>query len=137
MKRVFQHYKGEIEDLKGLRIQGLLCLYHNEGSNEGVILIWLESIENKWFRIFIDNSYCGVDKYDTNHSESDLDDGIAFKNYDSRVNGLTIESAIVITDHHQNIELGFRLHNGSRFTLEGDKEGQCKLRFFNSSEFDQ
>lgn len=137
MKRIFQHYKGEIDYLKGLRIQSLLCLYHNGAGKEGVILLWLESIERKWYRIFIDNSYCGVDEYDKNDSESDLDDGVAFKNHDSRVNGLGIESAIVVDDHSQNTELTIRLDNGSFFLLNCDNEGLCKLRFFNSPEFDQ
>jgi hypothetical protein len=92
--RLFQDCKGEIIKLRGLKLQGLKCLYSRETNH--VILFWLEVDNTSWIRVFIDGIYCGVDSYEEDFSQQDADSDDDFLiNHDTRVNGLTIISAFV------------------------------------------
>ena len=96
MNRLFQHYEGEISKIQGKKVKSLTSLIDDESKSENVILLWLE-IENSWLRIFIDGTYCGVDEYESNESENDLDDGVSFQNYDEMIRDLEIKEAKVIS----------------------------------------
>lgn len=72
---VFQHYEGSIDQLKGKSISSFYSL---EDKNTGnVYLLWLETgPDNKWYRIFIDGWYCGVDEYGECMLQEDREDDV-------------------------------------------------------------
>jgi hypothetical protein len=93
--RLFQDCEGEIIKLRGLKLQGLNCLY-SKTTNQ-VILFWLK-VNNipLWIRVFIDGIYCGIDSYEEDASKEDADsDDDSLINHDNWVNGLTIISAFI------------------------------------------
>ena len=54
MKRLFQHYEGEIKEIEGLILKGLRSLIDDESIKENVILFWMQT-EKNWLRIFFTN----------------------------------------------------------------------------------
>jgi hypothetical protein len=43
-------------------------------SDDDIVLVWLKnSSEKYWYRVFIDGAYCGVDQYQFDMSDNDLD----------------------------------------------------------------
>lgn len=132
MKRVFQHYTGEVECLKGLKILGLSCLYHRRSGNRDAILFWMEAGDKKWYRIFIDGTYCGVDEYSFNNSGSDLDENLELRNHDSFVKGLRIKSAHVKSAFLPVIKLTISFDNESVLIFDCNSEEKCSLQFINT-----
>lgn len=127
MNRLFQHYEGEIKVIEGLTLKGLKYLNDDESESKNVILFWL-STENKWLRIFIDGSYCGIDEYETDESDNDNDDEVTFVNEDKWVNNLTIESAKVESGILPLITLTIVFTNGTQLILNCDENENCALQ---------
>ncbi|MFT4662992.1 MAG: hypothetical protein ACI9AT_000825 [Ulvibacter sp.] len=126
MNRLFQHYEGEIKEIEGLTLNGLNYLIDNDSHKENVFLLWIET-ENKWLRIFIDGSYCGIDVYETNESESDMDDDVSFRNQDEWVKGLIIKKAKVESGNLPLITLTIDFTNGTQLILDCDENEDCSL----------
>ena len=127
MNRLFQHYEGEISKIQGKKVKSLTSLIDDESKSENVILLWLE-IENSWLRIFIDGTYCGVDEYESNESENDLDDGVSFQNYDEMIRDLEIKEAKVISGNLPLITLSIEFTDESLMILNCDEYENCKLK---------
>jgi len=127
MKRLFQHYEGVIQGLIGKRLKNLKCICDKTSKN--VILIWLES-DNSWFRIFIDGTYCGVEKYNIDESQNDaeVDDDLLIE-YKKEVDGLTINNAIVKSWILPEITLIIELSNSTKLILNCNKNEICVLDF--------
>lgn len=100
MQRIFQHYHGSIPELIGECFSSAKALIDSE--TQDVILLWLENSEEKyWLRIFIDGTYCGIDKYFEDCSEDDLDDDIYFKDISSFFINPRITNAEVVFSEGQ------------------------------------
>lgn len=127
MQRLFQHDHGEVNQLRGLKLKGLQCLFDDETPNDDVILFWLET-KTSWLRIFIDGTYCGIDQYAQDESERDDDDGVSFVKFDKVVSGTTILSALVESQDLPLIALTITLSNGTRLILDCDADGKSTLK---------
>ncbi|MCH2231785.1 MAG: hypothetical protein MK105_15735 [Crocinitomicaceae bacterium] len=125
MKRLFQHYEGEIQGLIGKELKNLKSL-HDKNDND-VILIWLES-GNSWFRVFIDGVYCGVDEYENDESIYDVeeDDDLLIE-HKKWVNGMTINKAKVESWVLPEIKLTLELSSDTKLILKCDKNEFCSL----------
>ncbi|MGB1039400.1 MAG: hypothetical protein ACPGVD_00840 [Flavobacteriales bacterium] len=127
MNRLFQHYEGEIKVIEGLTLKRLKYLNDDESESKNVILFWLET-ENKWLRIFIDGTYCGIDEYETDESDYDNDDEVTFVNEDKWVKNLTIKSAKVESGILPLITLTIVFTNGTQLLLNCDENENCTLK---------
>lgn len=128
MKRLFQHYEGEVKPLKSLNLSSLYCFY-DEVHTTHVVFIWLGINDNaSWLRIFIDDIYCGIDAYQKIEFE---DDDLLLTNYDDWVKGLTIQSADVTTPHPNEpfyIKLTIKLSNKKQLILKScSSDERCSL----------
>ena len=101
-------------------------LIDDDSEKENVILLWIET-ESNWLRIFIDGSYCGIDEYETNESENDLDDDVSFINQDNWIKGLTIKKAKVESGYLPLITLTIDFTNRIQLILKCDKNEDCSL----------
>ena len=131
MERIFQSSNGEINYLNGLLIKRLSCINEidSETGVSDTILLWLESTDSRWFRIFIDaGAYCGIDEFEFNDIESDLeDDGIVIENFDFAMEGLSISSAIVNSPKLPLIKLTINLNNGIKLVLDSNEDELCRF----------
>ena len=124
MNRIFQHYKGAVDQIIERTIKSVKYLI--DDSSNDVILIWMETDIN-WLRIFIDGSYCGIDTYETDESESDEDDDISFKHISNNIIGKTIKTAQVSSTQLPHITLTIALSNDTKLILDCDKNEYCSL----------
>lgn len=129
-KRIFQHYKGVIKELDGQKLSGLKAIIDEEDND--VILFWIGvNNDSGWYRIFIDGYYCGVDFYDEDLSDGDLDENIICTDYES-IKGDIILSAVVESpndsDKSERISLSLNLKSGKKLYLYYD-ECQDTCRF--------
>jgi hypothetical protein len=82
MRRIFQHYTGDVPELEGLKIGHAKTLVNED--DQSIIVLWLSNRSgNIWYRIFIDGSYCGIDEYKADASYQDLDEGVKIENISS------------------------------------------------------
>lgn len=126
MKRLFQHYEGEVKEIEGLSLKRLRLLIDDESEKENVILFWLQT-KNSWLRIFIDGCYCGIDEYETNESENDLDDDVSFRIEDNWIKDLVIKKAKVESKNLPLITLTIDFTNETQLILNCDKDEDCTL----------
>ncbi len=126
MKRLFQHYEGEIKEIEGLTLQRLRLLINDESEKEDVILFWVQTDKN-WLRIFIDGCYCGIDEYEADESDTDMDDGVSFRIQDDWVENLTIKKAWVVSGNLPLITLTIDLTDGTQLIYDCDKDEECSL----------
>ena len=80
-----------------------------------IIVLWAGSFEkNDWFRIFIDGYYCGVDRFDADQCNDDMDDFTSVKDLSLSFIDRVIVSACVEADKKKpnDLTLVFRLKNG-------------------------
>ncbi len=126
MKRLFQHYQGEIKELNGIRLKGLKCLFDNTSKEDDVILFWLET-ETNWLRIFIDGCYCGIDEYKLDESKNDLDDDVSFVSFDDNVKDTIIVRSKVESLDLPLITMTLGLSNDTNLILDCDLEEKCAL----------
>ncbi len=133
--RIFQDYEGDIKEVVGLQISGLKAIVDQVDYH--VILIWIGVNNNSsWYRIFIDGYYCGIDIYESDLSNEDLDDDILIVDY-TCINGETIENTSVEAGNEiygeSSIVLTIEFLSGKKLLLFCyDSDGECKLTFLPS-----
>jgi hypothetical protein len=94
MERIFQNYEGSVVGLAGVEFGGARAVV--DVSDGNVILIWLEdAIGGDWYRIFIDGTYCGIDRFPECEIEDDLDDGYTEADHSQWFEGRTVDRADV------------------------------------------
>lgn len=121
LERIFQHYEGSIEELSGLKISSFKTLIDHR-NDDAIVLMWIGTDdEAKWYRIFIDGSYCGVDYYKEDNSDEDIDDDLCFVDYEC-MNG-----EIIVSTH---VELGNRNYGLSSILLTIDFESSNRLHLY-------
>ena len=75
MKRIFQHYEGEIEALSGSHYSTVKAVVNS--FDNSVVVLWLhDKRKGFWYRLFIDGIYCGIDQLSGDNSLEDMDDDI-------------------------------------------------------------
>lgn len=130
MERIFQDDEGTVDGLAGAVIGEAWAVADVADGN--VILLWLEdSTSGAWLRIFIDGTYCGIDRYPGLEIEDDLDDGYIAVDYSSWFAALQLERAEVApsgtsADRHIVLTMAF----GRRATATLDcraADGRCDL----------
>ncbi len=134
MDRLFQNYEGAIESLNGISFSEAKA-FTNESDGD-VILIWLKnSSDDTWYRIFIDGAYCGVDKYQTNNSNEDLDEDIKVIDHTNWFQNKTVLSAVVSSTNIGNsrIILTLIFSNSICQLICKNEDGDCYLNLGESS----
>jgi len=127
VKRLFQHYSGEVNALAGLELKSLQ-LFVDSHNEEDIILMWVET-EMGWLRIFIDGAYCGIDIYETDRSIDDWDDGVTCISRNNLVCGKRIQKAIVTSAVLPEIQFSIYFEGGSFLHLKCDQNEICRLRW--------
>lgn len=130
MERIFQDQNGEIEELKGAQFSTVKAMVDDEDSS--VVLLWCyDIVSNFWYRIFIDGTYCGVDRYREDNSGNDDDDGVSWSKHSEWFAGKKLLSAQVRftgrTD--DDIILTLRCQNDEFKLICKFEVGQCHLEF--------
>ena len=75
MKRIFQHYEGDIEALSESHISTVKAVVNS--LDNSVVVLWLhDKHKGFWYRLFIDGVYCGIDQFPDDRSLEDIDDDI-------------------------------------------------------------
>lgn len=128
-QRIFQHNHGLIPELIGEYFSSAKALIDSE--TQDVILLWMEnSNKNYWFRIFIDGTYCGVDKYFEDCSDDDMDDDVYFKDISGFFNSKITNAEVIFSEDQSgsiNLILSF---NDNRMELKCIlNDGDCSLAY--------
>ena len=129
MDRIFQHYEGEIDTLKGARFTTVKSLV--DDANDVVLLGLNDEVSNCWYRIFIDGTYCGVDRYIEDASVEDDDDDVSWQDHSYWFVGMELSNAKVSLTGKEGDSIVLSMYFGeSEFKLickfEVDK---CRLEF--------
>ena len=135
MNRVFQHYNGTVEALIGAQFSTVKCITISEDSD--VILIWFhDQLSNNWFRIFIDDAYCGVDCYSKDLSSEDLDEEVECKDHSPWFIRKTVSEATVKTlSATQEIVLSIKFDFGEcRLICKIRDDAYCEFIYGNKLE---
>ncbi|MCM8856658.1 MAG: hypothetical protein LC541_20085 [Candidatus Thiodiazotropha sp.] len=130
MERIFQHYEGSIEALKDVTFSEAKA-FINKADND-VILIWLKNDKDKsWYRVFIDGAYCGVDLYQKESYEEDLDDHVKIIDYSSWFNKKKTLSVFVTLESNNgsHIVLTFKFSNSICQLICKSTDGDCILNY--------
>lgn len=128
MQRVFQHYEGEITELRGLRFSQVKAFVATEDND--IVLLWCKVESNNiWYRIFIDGVYCGVDKYFEDESINDLDECIYIDDHSQEFQAQKVLTADVInrSDKCGTIDLIITFEEGTLQLQCLWDVGICKL----------
>ncbi|GAB1269775.1 hypothetical protein NBRC116493_30280 [Aurantivibrio infirmus] len=130
MERVFQHYEGEIEELIGVQISNFKYLTNLDDSD--IVLLWFLDAESKsWYRLFVDGAYCGLDKYETDNSGEDIDDGVVLVDDSHWFKDKIIKQASVAHTKEPDRYIVLKLNFGASF-LElvcASEDGECSLKY--------
>ncbi len=132
MDRLFQHYEGEVRELVGVEFSWVNALVNEK--DRDVVLIWLrDQTQCCWYRIFIDGVYCGVDRYSSDNSREDMDEGIKSIDHSGWFAGKKVISATVDSNKEasgSHILLTLRFDDKSEMLLNCvSEDGCCKLQF--------
>lgn len=104
MKRLFQDDTGTISPFCGIEFSLAKTLENTEDAS--VILLWLkQKKKNIWYRIFLDGYYCGVDRFNRDLSDKDLDDWVLVVDRTKWFQGKPVRTASVQTDLKKSCEL--------------------------------
>ena len=75
MKRIFQHYEGDIEALSESHFSTVKAVVNS--FDNSVVVLWLhDKHKGFWYRLFIDGVYCGIDQFSADRYLEDIDDDI-------------------------------------------------------------
>lgn len=130
MDRVFQHYEGAVDTLTGASFSVFRSLEDKTGSD--VFLLWLFDSQGEiWYRVFIDGWYCGIDRYDADESDSDLDDGVILVDHSSWFrNAVVVRADVSIPDGLDGgIVLSLEFADRSCNLICQSQDGDCRLEF--------
>lgn len=128
--RIFQDYEGYVKKITGLKVSSLKAIIDQE--NDDIILIWI-GVNNdlSWYRIFIDGCYCGIDYYDKDLSNEDLDDDVICVNYNCINDEIIVKAKVEsgnVTFGDSSILLIIEFISGKKLLLYCyDFDGVCKL----------
>lgn len=127
-QRIFQDTHGTIEELQGKRIASLCSL--DDAQTGEVILLWLRTDpDGRWYRIFIDGRYCGIDLFDQAMMEEDVDEDVRVRDLSSEYLGKEIRLAKVSepSEPGRHIVLTFEFAAKTLELVCNSIEGDCVL----------
>lgn len=130
MDRLFQNYEGVIEALEGITLSTVISIV--EEASQDVVLLWLNTKDEfSWYRIFIDGAYCGIDRYETDESNVDLDEGYIIKDHSNWFSGKSISSASVelVSKPGKHIVLSLRLGKHESSLVCKSSDGECEFSY--------
>ena len=130
MDRIFQHYQGTIDAIKGAHFSCVKAL--EDSIDHDVILLWMrDDASQSWYRVFIDGAYCGIDQYQEDESEQDNDDDVIYTDHSAWFQGKVLESATVFFLNRPNEHLLLLLDFGQYECklLCRSENGACELQF--------
>ena len=128
MERVFQDDHGIVDALNGAVFSSVKKLIQE--SDGDVILIWFHCISSQcWYRVFIDGTYCGIDKHLEDNSQDDLDDNVSLVDISDLFIGKTIKKAEVKFNDLPGNYISFELATEETFfkLICEVQEGDCVI----------
>jgi hypothetical protein len=134
MHRVFQHYEGVVDELKGASFSSVKSLY--DKLEHDIVLVWArDETLNCWYRVFIDGVYCGVDRYQLDESSNDIDDEVDFVDHSAWFQGKKLEHAEVTSPNKSEGHIVLTMTFGSHQCrlICGSEDGECQLQFTDSA----
>ncbi|WP_415881535.1 hypothetical protein ACMXYX_06845 [Neptuniibacter sp. QD72_48] len=126
--RIFQDCSGSIDQLEGSVVSALYTL--DDANTGNIFLIWLQvAPSNKWYRIFIDGWYCGIDAYEECMVEDDKDDDVLVQNLTSEYENQSIVTVQVSDPRKPNyhIVLSIQFQTSSIELVCKAVDGDCVL----------
>ncbi len=130
MKRIFQHYEGEIKDLSGSHFSTVKAVVNS--LDNSVVVLWLyDKHKGVWYRLFIDGVYCGIDQFLNDKSLEDIDDDIIIINHsawfqDKKLLEAEVFSGIGISS---SMIVSLKFAKSECQLIYQSKYNKCKLKF--------
>lgn len=134
MDRIFQHYQGAIDELKGASFSCVKSACDNADGD--VVLLWArDETLQCWYRIFIDGANCGVDRYEIGQSQDDFDEEVLCVDHSAWFQGKTMGSANVScpTKPDEHIVLSMKFGEHECRLVCTSEDGGCHLQLCGSA----
>jgi hypothetical protein len=131
-QRLFQHYKGKIVDFNQLEFSTVKAVV--DSADTHVLTVWLQNRYNDcWYRLFIDGAYCGVDRFLSDLSSEDLDEGAKIIDYSEWFQGKRILKAHVFTTDNvpYDIILSLKFEKSECQLFYHSRQNECRFKFIN------
>lgn len=134
MEVIFQDDEGLIESIVGAEFATAKVIVDLKRKN--ALLMWFEdSVRACWYRIYLDDFICGIDRYAEDESEADenTDDDYTAMDHSEWFEGKGLVNAAVESSHEGDdacISLTFQFDDKSSMLLHHTKDDdRSKLRF--------
>ncbi|MCK5695457.1 MAG: hypothetical protein KAH62_02450 [Desulfobacula sp.] len=130
MKRKFQDNKGEIGLFRNLTFSTVKALINVD--DKSVIVMWLKDKDSsRWFRLFCDGIYCGIDQYSSDRSFDDMDDDILMVDHSAWFQHKKITAAFVNSDNNDSscIKVSLKFNQSQCQLIYQCQSEQCDLVF--------
>lgn len=134
MDVIFQDYQGVIEALTGASFSHVKAIVDEKRQN--ILLVWLkDNTRDCWYRIYVDEFCCGVDRYITDESfeDEEADDDLKMVEYSKWFVGKKLARAEVKSKSESNgshIFLLLNFEDNSSAILEyAEDAGKCTIKF--------
>ncbi|MCK5165087.1 MAG: hypothetical protein KAQ72_15275 [Desulfobacula sp.] len=130
MKRKFQHNEGEIGLFLNLTFSTVKALINAD--DKSIIVLWLKDRDaSRWFRLFCDGVYCGIDQYSSDRSFDDMDDAILIVDHSAWFQHKKIIAAFVNSDNNKSpcIKISLKFDQSLCQLIYQCQSEQCDLVF--------
>jgi len=130
LKRKFQDNKGEISLFCDLTFSTVKALINAD--DKSVIVMWLKDKDSsRWFRLFCDGIYCGIDQYSSDRSFDDMDDDILMVDHSAWFQHKKIIKAFVNSDNNDSpcIKVFLKFDQSQCQLIYQCQSDQCDLVF--------
>lgn len=134
MDVIFQDDEGVVESLIGAKIAAARAIIDTKRHN--VLLMWFEDgVRACWYRVYLDDFLCGVDRYaaDESAEDEDADDDFAAIDHNRWFAGKRVIHAIVESNEeggNSYVSLTLEFDDKSSVLFHRTKtEGHGRLRF--------
>lgn len=130
MKRIFQHYEGEIEAFSQSHFSTVKSVVNS--LDNSVVVLWLHDKHKEfWYRLFIDGVYCGIDQFSDDKSFEDIDDDIIIVDHSAWFQHKKIITAFVTSDNNDSpcIKVSLKFDQSRCQLVYQCQSDQCDLVF--------
>lgn len=123
MRRVlFQDCEGEINEIVGLKLDELKCLFDKNSGKEEFFYAYFR-VDSRWLAVNVDDICCNVCEcsHDVSKDDEDQDDDFVLRNYDDWVKNKTITRAFV-NYTTEVVKLVISLSDGTMMIMVSDRD---------------
>ncbi len=130
MKRIFQHYEGDIEALSESHFSTVKAVVNS--LDNSVVVLWLHDKRKEfWYRLFIDGIYCGIDQFSEDKSLEDMDDDIIIIDHSSWFQVKILLKAKVFSGSgvSSDMVVSLKFAKSECQLIYRSKNSKCELKF--------